>query len=336
MAVTINDVAKHAGVSHTTVSWVIHDDPRITPKTKEKVWKAIKELDYHPNIQARSLVRGKTNTIAVVAAFYSTNFEVSFLKGMEQSDDSDEHPYNINLYSTRGEPEVKDRILKEILYGKRADGVILLSINAAPELLMKFQQENVPVIMVEEESPYAHVIKMDNEQGAYLAVDALCCQGRKNIALVCGASNEENGASPRERQLGYEKALKEWNIPIKESNIYQLDDYYFEEGEKAYHSLIEKDPKIDGIFCAAGDVVAFGVMKAAIKDGKRIPEDIAVIGYDNIDVASMVSPPLSSVHQPIEGLGRSAYSMAVEALKNPQDEPKRVVLRPELVLRESS
>ncbi|HDT14976.1 MAG TPA: LacI family transcriptional regulator, partial [Firmicutes bacterium] len=125
MAATIKDVAKLAGVSHTTVSMVIHKDKRITSITREKVEKAIKELNYHPNYMARSLVRGKSNAIAVVATYFSSMFEVNFLKGLE-SEGSDS-PYNINQYSTRGRTESKQEILQSLLYGKMADAVIILS-----------------------------------------------------------------------------------------------------------------------------------------------------------------------------------------------------------------
>ncbi len=143
MAVTINDVAKKAGVSHTTVSWVIHNDPRITQKTKDKVNKAIEELNYHPNYSARSLVKGKTDVIAVLTNFFSTYFELSVLKGIETAMDECDKSYNLNLYSTFDREE---EVLNEILYGKRADAVILLSETPPQKIVKAYNDRNVPLI----------------------------------------------------------------------------------------------------------------------------------------------------------------------------------------------
>ncbi|QEN05981.1 LacI family transcriptional regulator [Thiospirochaeta perfilievii] len=146
MAVTINDVAKMAGVSHTTVSWVIHNDPRITQKTKDKVNKAIEKLNYHPNYNARSLVKGKTDAIAVVTSFFSTYFELSVLRGIETAMGNCKKNYNLNLYSTSNR---EDEVLNEILYGRRADAVILLSESPSQKIINDYNAKNIPLILVE-------------------------------------------------------------------------------------------------------------------------------------------------------------------------------------------
>jgi len=331
---TITDVAKRAGVSHTTVSWVIHDDPRITARTKEKVQKAIKELDYHPNINARSLVRGKTNTVAVVTSFFSSYFEMTILKGMEQCEDPALKAYQINLYSTRCDEESKIRILKEILYGKRADAVILLALGAPEELLQEFSKLKMPLVLVEAYSPLAHVVKMDNIVGGSLGAEQLWKAGCRNPALVAGIPQPVEGDSAEDRRKGFEDFLSAKGEPFREERLYLLKDYYVEEGERAYRTLMDKDPAIDGIFCAAGDEVSFGIMRAALADGRKIPQDLKIIGYDDIPSASLVSPALSTIGQPIEVMGLEALRMAVEALKNP--EPfQRIILQPQPVLRES-
>lgn len=334
MRPTITDVAKRAGVSHTTVSWVIHDDPRITRETKDKVLQAIKELDYHPNMNARSLVRGKTNTIAVVTSFFSSYFEMTILKGMEQCEDSDLNSYQINLFSTRCDEERKIGILKEILYGKRADAVILLALGAPLKLQEEFIKMHMPLILVEAESPMAHVVKMDNLYGGRMAAEKLWNAGSRNPALVVGLPQDVSGDSAADRRSGFEAFLKEKGLELREERLYLLKNYYVEEGERAYRSLMEKDRSIDSIFCAAGDEVAFGIMRAALADGRRIPEDLFIIGYDDIPAASLVSPALSTIHQPIEIMGLSALEMAVGALKNPEPFQHKVLL-PQYISRQS-
>jgi len=335
MAVTINDVAKRAGVSHTTVSWVIHDDPRITAKTKEKVWAAIEELDYHPNITARNLVRGKSNTIAVVAAFFSTFFEISILKGMELSEDEELNSYQINLFSTRGSEERQEIILKEILYGRRADGVILLSLGISDDLRMKFQKEKIPLLLVEEDAPDTHVIKMDNLDGSRTAVQQILKRGKKNIALVVGLQDPAGGSSAIERMQGYQEVLQEHQLSLKPERIYYTDNYYVEEGEKAYRKLMDRDRSIDAIFCAAGDEVALGILRAALREGRNIPQDLAIVGYDDIPAASLVHPSLCTMKQPIAEMGLMALKTLVESIKNPEKPLTRKVLSAQFVPRES-
>ena len=186
MRVTILDVAKRAGVSHTTVSWAIHDRPEISAETKEKVFKAIKELDYHPNYLARSLVKGKTNTIAIVATFFSSTFEMEILKGIEQSINSMKSKYTITLFSTMGQHE---KVLSDIVYSKRADGVILMSIGVSEKIVELYKSNGVPLMVIDEDAPGALEVKLDNFKGAYVATEHLIKSGRKNLAIVLGDGN---------------------------------------------------------------------------------------------------------------------------------------------------
>ena len=147
MSVTIHDVAKRAGVSHTTVSWVIHDSPNISQATKEKVLKAIEELDYHPNYSARGLVNGTTGIVAVVANFFSSYFEMEILKGIEQGLRTDKSNYSINLFSTQSHHE---ETLSQLVLEKRADAVILLSISPSLQICELYKKHNVPLSVIRE------------------------------------------------------------------------------------------------------------------------------------------------------------------------------------------
>ncbi len=337
MRATIRDVAKQAGVSHTTVSWVIHNDPRITPQTKEKVLKVIAEMNYHPNYLARSLVRGRTNTIAVIASFFSSGFEIEILKGFDMGFETMGFPYNINLYSTRGSESQKDRLLNQILYGKMADSVILLSLKMKENMLKEFHKNQIPVVLIEEKMPDAHVVKTDNEKGAYLAVEYLIKKGKRKIGLFIGSlKGEESGLSPRERLTGYKKALKDYNIEYEESRIVEIEKYYFEDGQKALKSIIERKAEIDSIFCAAGDMVAMGVLRETQLRGIKVPDDLSIIGYDNIVTSSLVTPSLTTVKQPIRILGITALKMSIDAVENRGTERKQMVFEPELIVRNST
>lgn len=336
MGVTINDVAKKAGVSHTTVSWVIHDDKRITDETKQKVLKAIKELNYHPNYSARSLKRGKTNTIAIVASFFSSSFETGILKGIELGMDINSFDYNINQYSTRGRKDIKEQIFKNILYSKRADAVISINILPDPEILKAYKEEKMPVVLVEEEMNGAHAIKTDNFKGAYIATEHLLKKGKKDIILVVGeVAGEEVGLSPVERLNGYKAALKDNGIDFDKENVYEIYNYYFEEGEAALRQILEDKNKCDAIFCAAGDMVAMGIMEQARKLDIKIPNDLSIIGYDDIHTASLISPSLTTIKQPIVDIGRETIKLTVKSLTETLEKDELIIFQPELILRDS-
>ena len=313
MAVTINDVAKVAGVSHTTVSWVIHDDPRITDKTKAKVKKVIKELDYHPNYMARSLVKGKTNTIAVVAPFFSSTFELDILRGIEDGMDDSSTQYNINMYSTRGDDT---KTLQQILFGRRADAVILLTIKPEDSVVEDYNKNNIPLILIEEEASNTHVVRTNNIQGAYMAVSSLIIESkRKRIAIV--VEQTDPGLSQVDRMDGYKKALKENNIPFSEDLVIGISKFRFEEGQQIFPQLLEC--KADAVFCASGDMIAMGILLEARNRDIKVPEHLAVVGFDDSKMCNLVYPALSTVRQPLALMGKKAWDIATS---NDNEEPR--------------
>lgn len=334
MGVTLEDVAKLAGVSHMTVSLVIRNDSRITPETREKVLKAIKELNYHPNYLARGLAGGKTNTIAIVATFFSSFFELNILKGIEMQ--PDELQYNINQFTTRGGYRNKKKVLLNIINSKRADAVIILNIKPSNDIIRLYKKNKIPIVLVEEEAKGVHIVKSDNFSGAKKATDYLIKKGRKNIGLVIGDYEAKYvSSSSRERFEGFKKSLEENGLKLDTKNIFKIEDYYFEDGIKALEYYISEGIKLDAIFCAAGDMVAMGIIKEAQKRKIKIPDDIALIGYDDIVVSEIVNPPLTTVRQPIEKMGSEAYKIAVNAVEGKYREPQKLVFEPELVIRES-
>lgn len=334
MAVTIHDVARLAGVSHTTVSWAIHGHPGITEATKARVFKAIEELDYHPNYLARSLVKGRTNTIAVVASFFSSPFEMEVLKGIEQRIHEEEIRYGINLFSTMNDSE---RVLREIVNGKRADAAILLSVSPSAETAALYRANGMPLIVIDEEAQGSKTIQLNNRRGSRLAAEYLLARGRKRLALVLGTSGGNPGLSQAERRRGFEEALAEAGRAVDPSMIHFIEDYYFEEGQTLFARMAESGPEgiPDGIFCAAGDMIAMGIMLEARNRGIRVPEDLSIVGYDDIPSAALVSPPLTTVRQPLMRIGRRAWEETVKALGNPDGDDCTIIYEPQLIERGS-
>ncbi len=335
MSITIKDVAKKAGVSHTTVSMVIHDDKRITPDTKKKVQAVITELKYHPNYLARGLVQGKTNTIAIMATYFSNNFEMNFLKGIEQQ--SGESEYQINQYSTRNKPGVKEQIMEQILYGKRADAFISLAIKPDKNMLEEFRKNGLPIILIEEEMKGAHTLKTDNYKGGFLAAEHLLKKGRKKIGIIVGELNgDEVGTSPMERLKGYQRALEEFNVDFDKDLVCEIKDFDFKDGKNSLSKFLSVNKKLDAVFCAAGDYTCFGVLEEARKRGIKVPQDLSVVGYDGLEMSAVVSPPLTTIKQSITELGREAFKIAIDAANGKLKEPKNIILQPELIIRESA
>lgn len=335
MGVTIKDVAKKAGVSHTTVSMVLHEDPRITEETREKVLKAVKEIDYHPNMFARSLIRGKTNIIAIVTShfYFSSFFEITVLSGMELSNISFKNKYVINHFSTGGTQETKDELLKKILYGKMADGVILLNMKPSPEVMKDFKDKGLPIVLVDEIAKGAHSVKSDNVKGAYIATEYLLKQGKKEI---CFLTTRFGDLAAEERKEGFKAALKKFGKEFDPANVVHSHNYLFESGVEVAGKILESGKKFDAVFCAAGDVVCMGVLKGLKERGIKVPEQIALIGYDDIYPSMLSEPPLTTVRQPVRDIGKAAFDLAIEAVETNIQEDKIISFEPSLVIRGSA
>jgi len=302
--------------------------------TKKKVMEAAKQLNYHPNHLARSLVSGKTYVIGVVANFFSSTFEMEILKGIEQSIRSTETEYVINLFATLSK---NDQVLTDICLGKHADGVILLSISPSPEVVRLYNENKCPMIVIDEQAEGAIEITMDNYHGAYMATEHLINSGRRNLALVLGDSTrEELGLSQKERKDGFLQALKDNGLRFNSRNVFYIEDYYFEEGQIVFKRMQRYGYDIDGIFCAAGDIVASGIMQEAKTMHVKIPDDLSIIGYDDIFSSSLVDPPLTSVRQPLFQIGKNGYARMVRLLEGTEEyKPNKFVYEPQLIVRSS-
>lgn len=335
MAVTINDVARKAGVSHTTVSWVIHNDPRITQKTKDKVNIAIEELNYHPNYNARCLVKGKTDAIAVVASFFSTYFELSVLRGIEIAMGECKKTFNLNLYSTSNR---EDEVLNEILYGRRADAVILLSESPSQKIINDYNSKNIPLILVENYHDELITVKSNSVKGGIDAADYMFSLGKSKLGIIVEELNGDDipGLSQVERMIGFEKSFSKHGFEINKDIIFEIKHFRMETGRELARKIVKENIDVEGIFCAAGDKIALGLIDEFKKLGKKIPEDYAVVGFDDIDIAELVSPPLTTIRQDLHGLGETSYNLAVKAIEKENIEERHIEFDTTLIIRGSA
>jgi LacI family transcriptional regulator len=333
--VTIHDVARRAGVSHTTVSWALNDDPRITAETKRRVGEAARELDYRPNLSARSLVSGKIPAIAVVASFFSSAFEMEIMRGFEERMERSLSDFAFNQYTTRGIPGKKDEVFRSLR--SRASVVISLNLVPAKSIIDQYDADGITLILIEESRAGTACVTSDNRLGGRLAVEHLVSRGRKRIGMVSGRlEGPEEGLSARERLAGYRDALRDSGLPADPRRFKEVGRYYPEEGGAAFRAMLEAAPDTDALFCSAGDMVALGVLAEARRMGVRIPEEVALVGYDNIDAAALVMPALTTLGQPLRAMGSRTIEIALKAMDGEEAGKTVEVFKPELIVRDST
>lgn len=336
---TIKDVAKLAGVSYNTVSFVVNGVDKVAPATKEKVLKAISELRYRPNKAARALVGGKADSIAFISTRFTSVFGMNILREIEDGVHLAglSSRYDLITYSSRGEAGLKEQIIDSIIFNRKADAIIMLGIRPGSESMENLKKEKIPVILIDGVLAGCHSVKCDNAKGAYAAVQYLAGRGKRNIAYIgLDRTGSETWLSVKEREEGYKQALKENGLVLDNALQVTVNNNFINEGSVITQKLLKSNKGIDAIFCGAGDSAAIGAVNAVKEAGLRVPEDIAVVGYDDIPVASAFTPSLTTVRQPIEKMGNEAFAITLEAMQGRLNELKHLVFEPELIVRESA
>ncbi len=325
-------VAAAAGVSKTTVSRVLTGSPRVSAEARAAVEKAIDKLGYVPNRAARSLVTRRADTIALVvpeseSRLFTEPFFAGTVRGINQ--ELAHTDYAFVLLSAEGN---FSRIERYILNG-HADGVILMSLHKQDPLLHVLMRTNTPVVLSGRPFPGEHVayVDADNRAGAAAAVEHLVGRGRKRIATIAGPEDMPVGV---DRLDGFRDALppalkKSWRRMVSRG------DFSEESGERAMRELLNRVPDLDAVF-AASDLMAVGALHALRASGRKIPDDVAVVGFDDSPISRLTDPKLTSVRQPMEEIGRSLARLLLTQLQNPGKRPASLIVPTELVARDSS
>lgn len=334
--VTIRQVAKESGVSTQTVSRVINYHPNVAPETRRRVLQVIDRLGYQPSNIARSLIQGYSGTLGVVGYGLEYFGPSRTLSGIEQQ--ANELGYSL-LLSLMRQPERNDveRVLRDML-SRYVDGIIW----AMPEIGNNrdwIQQEtpqfSVPIVFLSmEPHPNLTVVAVDNRSGGRMATEHLLEQGYQTIGLITGPLDWWEA---RQRQLGWQDALNEAG---SEDNLVVEGDWTAESGELGLRQLLEQRPDVDAVF-VCNDQMALGALQAARQMGIRVPEDLGLVGFDDIPESAYFYPPLSTVRQDMVELGRCAVRDLGSIIEASQQggaavEPRAILLQPQLVIRESS
>lgn len=331
---TIYDIASELSLSPSTVSRALKDHHSIGKKTKNKVKKFATEHGYKPNSIAASLRNNKTNTIGVITSWINRPFISALISGVEQG--ANQAGYNV-IFSQSHDSYENEVNNAATLYGSRVEGLVV-SLAMETQQFDHFQQfvkNNIPVVFVDRVTAELNsdLVVIDNFKAGFTATEHLIEQGCKRIAHIGGAQNLNVYA---DRERGYLEALKKYKIPFNENLIVHCS-LSAEDGTKAANQLFDKPDRPDGIFCA-NDTSAVSVIQIAKKRGIRIPEEVAIIGFNNDPVSMIIDPPLSTISQPAVDMGIIA---AQQVLKHKGEKKEiitseTVVLKTELLIRESS
>jgi LacI family transcriptional regulator len=327
----LEQIAKLSGVSRSTVSRVINNDPHVSGGTREKVLQVVKRANYTPNAAARGLAAGRTWVLGLVipmgvATLFTDPYFPVLIQGVSSACNARE--YSVMLWLA--EPEYERRQIRQIMYSGLVDGVIISSMLLNDSLVQALLEGDRPFILVGRHptDSRANYVDADNAGGAREAVTHLLRLGRTRVATITGPQNMIAGA---DRLAGYRAALRDRGSALN-PDLIASGDFSEVGGYRAMQQLLPHQP--DAVF-AASDMMALGALRAVREAGLRVPEDVALVGFDDAPQAALAEPSLTTVRQPVYRLGAMAVDSVLDLIDYQDSSPRRIVLPTELVVRAS-
>ena len=331
---TLDQVAIAAGVSRATVSRVINGSPKVSDSARSAVSHAVEQLGYVPNRAARSLVTRRTDSMALVveeseSRLFADPFFARTVRGI--SGIFAERDLQLVLLMAQSTPE-RARV-ERYLTGGHIDGVLVLSHHSNYELPLRLKSVGVPVVLGGRPTSRLALsyVDADNVGGAHDAIAHLIERGRARVATISGPNDMGAGV---DRLRGYRAALDEAGVGFDEGLV-EPGDFSRESGERAMAQLLERRPDVDAVF-AASDLMAAGALRVLKEHGRRIPDDVAVVGFDDSSTARTTDPQLTTVRQPVELFGREMAHMLLRQVETPDAGVQKLVLGTELMIRGST
>ncbi|RQH06533.1 LacI family DNA-binding transcriptional regulator [Paraburkholderia dinghuensis] len=307
--VTLEEIARAAGVSPSTVSRILNGTVRVSSEKRQAVEQAIAQFRYRPNVLARSLASGRTDTIGVLTQTVASPFYAEWLRGIEEA--LYEPGLTPVFVSSRWNVE-EERTRVEQFIARRVDGIIILHGQLDESRLEEFSRQTPIVVLGRslEAGPTLAGFPIDNVQGAFDATHHLIAQGHRKIAFIAGPPNHTDAL---ERLVGYRMALEEAGIPFDAIRVEQ-GDFVETGGVAAMERLIDRGVGFTAVFCA-NDQTAYGARLVLYRRGLRVPEDVSLVGFDDVPTSLYTTPPLTTVRQPIYELGRQAAEAIVGLIR---------------------
>ncbi|MCG8485508.1 MAG: LacI family transcriptional regulator [Clostridia bacterium] len=329
-ATTIKDVAEKAGVSIATVSRVINNSKQVSQQVRERVLKVIDEMEFKPNPVARSLVMKKSRLIGVVVPEISSYFFGEIMNGIEEIIRT--HSYDILVCNSRGKHEQEIRYL-DLFTGKQVEGIIFMSWKLENEVVDHIKEMDIPVIMINRNTSKLTVpsVSIDNYKAAYELTKYLLQKGHREIALIRNSIDVD--AFGLEQYKGYKQALKDYDIDV-DKNLVKYGDFSLDNSYNIVRGFVAANNMPTAIF-ATSDIMAIGAINALKDNGLSVPEDVSVVGFNDIRLASIYRPRLTVIHQPLFNIGTVAAKMIIDHIKGSESEDNIVILPHSLIERES-
>ncbi len=329
---TLEEIARLAGVSRTTASRVLNEQPHVRPELRERVLRVIAETGFHPNPVARSLALQESRMIGLVVprsvhSFFSDPYFPRLTQGIAEA--CNQYDYTLSLFLVQT-PADEAKVLPKVISRGFLDGVVVQVGQMEDHLIAMLAESGLPMVVAGRPNMGDKVsfIDVDNVKGAYSAVMHLLELGRRRIATITGGLDTAVGM---DRKRGYEEAHKALGLAIDPALIVE-GDFTESSAYLAMQCLLPHHP--DAVF-AASDIMAVGAIRAIQHSGLRVPCDISVVGYDDLPPALMITPELTTVHQPVRRFGFQAVTLLLDILKNGPQPPRQIIMGTELVVRDS-
>ncbi len=327
---TINDIAKRVGLSKASVSRALNGKQDVDPETRKRVLKVAAQVGYVPSASARALSNGRSNCLGLLVPTLTWPWILEVLRGV--AEEIERSGYSLILYTTSGGEDSEREFMSQVVPAGAVDGLALVIPLGMLEYIERLAKGGLPVVVVDDRGHYPDLptVATTNIEGGRSATLHLVERGRRRIAMLNGP--RDFGCN-RDRLEGYKSALQKAGLQFDPKLVVDSD---FKEsgGASAMTALLAADAKLDAVF-VANDVMAFGAMRALRNSGRRVPDDVAVVGFDDIPASAMTHPPLSTVRQPLYEMGRTAASMVMAAVRG-ESIAKRIELPTSLVIRDSS
>jgi DNA-binding LacI/PurR family transcriptional regulator len=336
---TLDAVAARAGVGRGTVSRVVNGSPQVSPEARAAVLRAIEELGYVPNRAARALVTQRTDSVALVVSesgdrVFTEPFFAAIVRGISSA--LLETP--LQLWLAMAQSPVERERVENHLTSQHVDGVLLLSLHDADPLPTLLEERGLPTVlggrparMLQPGAQPAYFVDVDNVGGARNAVQYLFDRGRRRIATIAGTQDMGAGLA---RLTGYREAIEATGLGLN-PDLIAYGDFTEDSGAACMRHLLQVCPDLDAVFVAS-DLMAFGALRTLREAGRRVPEDVAVVGFDDAPVARQADPPLTTVFQPIEEMGRQMVQLLVARIRGEELPEPYVLLDTHMVRRASA
>ena len=332
---TIKDVARLAGVNPSTVSRVLAGSPLISEKTREKVVRAMRELGYHPDLNARNLARKEIGILGLVLPraaeeLFQNHFFPEVLRGITSA--ARKAGFDLLLSSGATAKEEREAVLR-LVDGRRCDGVILLVSRTDDMLMRELEKRSFPAVVIGKPLNNYRVGFVDNDNIAagFEVTNYLLQKGHRSIGLIVGALSLVVNL---DRLEGYKKALQERGLPFDRRYVVSVD-FSEEGGYRGVYELKERIPKLPSALVCADDLQAFGAYRALRELGVKVPEDVSVIGFNNVHLSGYVTPPLTTVDIHIYELGEKAVELLVKLIREGMNEAAKIIIPVTLIERNS-